>query len=375
MPIRVRPIIAMSAFLLGLQNWFLVVVATAEDLPGWAATLNDGGPVRIAIPAPADPHFAHLAWSKAVRAPDGTIVLACVAGFFHGDHGGGSPGVSTSTDGGKTFSALNVLRVFDKERDYSCCGNLALGVAEDGAIVLLAMAYTGDERNHIFGWRSIDNGRTWSDTDTSTLGPKKTGSVFGNILDVPGRGLTVLGHYRSGSSPHSKGIWIAISTDHGKTWGEPARIVKEPTVEPMMVQSGDRLIALVRNKTGKSDNPLLSVSDDGGKSWKTELSELSIERPGYRPASPCMAVRPEKPNELIALTTERGAQGRIWLWKANAEKLDWKRERQVLEFPQSKQNDYGYPWLVHVAGDRWLMFYYHGRLHGANSIWVAEVTL
>jgi hypothetical protein len=267
--------------------------------------------------------------------------------------------------------------VFDKDKDYSCSGNLALGVAEDGAIVLLAMAYTGNERNHIFGWRSTDNGRTWSEVDTSTLGPNKTGSVFGNILNIPGRGLSVLGHYRAGSSPHTKGIWIASSGDHGRTWGEPTKIVEEPTAEPMMVRSGDRLIALLR-KSGKSDLQYVSVSDDGGKSWKTAPSELKIEKPGFSLAAPCAAVHPEKPNQLIVLTTERGDPGRIWLWRAEADKLDWKRERIILEYPRpegSKHNDYGYPWLVHLEGDRWLMFYYHGLGHGPNSIWVAEVAL
>lgn len=355
----------------------IATTARAEDLPAWAATLNDGGKVRVAVPPPSDPHFAHLSWCKAVRAPDGTIVLAYIAGIFHGSHGGGSPAVSISTDDGKTFSEPNILRVFDKEKDYSCSGNLALGVAEDGAIVLLAMAYTGDERNHIFGWRSTDGGRSWKETDTTTLGPNKTGSVFGNILTIPGRGLTAIGHYRAGSSPHAKGIWIASSTDDGRTWGEPHRIFDEPTVEPMLIRSGDRLIALLR-KLGKSDAQLVSVSDDDGKTWQTAPSELTIEKPGFSLAAPFAAVHPERPNQLVVLTTERGKPGRIWLWKAEADKLNWRRERIVLEYPRpdgSKHNDYGYPWLVHLRGDRWLMFYYHGLGRGPNSIWVAEVTL
>ena len=40
-------------------------------------------------------------------------------------------------------------------------GNLAMGVGNDGAVVLLAMAYGGDEANTILAWRSIDNGKTW----------------------------------------------------------------------------------------------------------------------------------------------------------------------------------------------------------------------
>jgi hypothetical protein len=145
----------------------------------------------------------------------------------------------------------------------------------------------------------------------------------------------------------------------------------------MLVRANDRLIALLR-KAGKSDSQLVSVSDDGGRSWRTAPSELKIEKPGFSLAAPCAAVHPEKPGDLVVLTTERGNPGRIWLWRGSADKLEFRRERQILEFPRpegSKHNDYGYPWLVHVEGDRWLMFYYHGLGHGPNSIWVAEVTL
>ena len=88
------------------------------------------------------------------------MVLASVAGTFHGTNGGGSPAVSVSADGGRTFTAPNVLRAFGPGMEFTHCGNLALGLAEDGALVLLAMAFTGDIRNTIVGWRSADEGRT-----------------------------------------------------------------------------------------------------------------------------------------------------------------------------------------------------------------------
>src|SRR4051794_29115140 len=80
----------------------------AEEFPVWAARQTDGGPVRIAVAPPKDPRFAHLAWPKAIRTKDGTIVVAYLAGVSHG--GSGCPAVSTSTDGGKTFTEPSVLR-------------------------------------------------------------------------------------------------------------------------------------------------------------------------------------------------------------------------------------------------------------------------
>lgn len=102
-------------------------------------------------PAPEEPRFARLSWIKVVRTPRGTSVLACVAGEFHGNHGERRAAVARSADSGRTFSKLRILGEFGPGRDYTCCGNLALDLAGDGTLVLLAMAYTGEETNHIFG--------------------------------------------------------------------------------------------------------------------------------------------------------------------------------------------------------------------------------
>jgi hypothetical protein len=358
-----------------------VTVRSAEPTPSWAARAPGGGAMgRIVIPAPAEERFAHLSWPKAVRAKDGTIVLAYIAGIFHGTHGAGSPAVSISTDGGSTFTPPQVLREFAKGKDYTQSGNLALGVAEDGALVLLAMAFNNDAANNIFGWRSTDSGSTWTVTDTSTLGPNKTGSVFGNILHIPGRGLTVVGHYRKPSVPHSKGIWMASSKDDGRSWSEAAPISDVSAVEPVLIQTAGRLLAFLR-ATSMAGTQFVSVSEDGGGTWTTARSVLAPESGAlYSLAAPCAAVNPQNAEEVFVLTTERSKSpelpGRIWLWKGNAQQQNWRRERVLLEFPKEKgQTDLGYPWLLHLEGHRWLMFYYHGRGRGAGSIWSAEVEL
>jgi hypothetical protein len=357
----------------------IATAVSAAEPPGqWVATLPDGGKVRVAVEPPDDKRFAHLSWCKAVRAPDGTIVLAYTAGIFHGNHGGGSPAVSISTDNGQTFSAPQVLREFGKGKDYTQSGNLALGVAGDGALVILAMAYTGNDTNHIFGWRSTDSGRTWTPTDTGTLGPDKTGSVFGNFVNVPGKGLIVLGHYRAGSSPYTSGIWMAASNDDGKSWGEPRSISAADAAEPVLVSTEGRLIAFLRGKAKKGQE-YVAVSDDQGENWVTRLSDLAPENPKtHSIAAPCAVVNPENPNEMLVLTNERGNPGRFWLWRGDAKKLEFKRERVLLEIPRIEKDnhtDYGYPWLLHVSGRKWMMFYYHGLSHGPNAIWVADVEL
>lgn len=363
----------------------------ADGTAAWKARNPSGEVVRMAVPAAADPRYAHLSWNKVVRTPKGTVVLACVAGTFHGNHGGGCPAVVRSSDGGATFSDLQILREFGPGLDYSCCGNLALGIAEDGAIVLLAMAYTGDEANQIFGWRSEDEGLTWKPTDTDKLGPNRTGSVFGNVVPVKGEGLVVFGHYRVGSTPHAEGIWMSTSQDHGRTWSEARRIADVPAVEPVVVPSQGKLIGFFRStKKAVFDVPaaegrqFVGVSTDQGRRWETTLSSLDAEDPATaRLAAPCAVEDPGRPGELLVLTTERargaGQNSRIWLWRGKADRLEWKRERVVLEFPpggpDNPNTDLGYPWLLHEGGNRWSLYYYHGQSKGASAIWVTQVEI
>jgi lysophospholipase L1-like esterase len=350
-----------------------------------------GDAVRIAVPAPSNPRFAHLSWNKVVRTPKDTVVLACVAGTFHGSHGGGCPAVARSTDGGASFSDLQTLREFGPGLDYTCCGNLALGIAEDGAVVLLAMTYTGDEANQIFGWRSEDDGITWTPTNTSALGPNKTGSVFGNILPLAREGLAVFGHYRIGSTPHSEGIWMATSPDHGRTWGGARRIAEVPAVEPVVLVTQDKMIGFFQStKKAVFDEPsaegrqFVGVSTDQGRTWETKLSSIDAENPEKaRLAAPCAVEHPERPGELLVLTTERargsGQNSRIWLWRGKSDALEWARERVLLEFPpggpENLNTDLGYPWLLHEGGDRWSVYFYHGQSKGASAIWVTGVKI
>jgi hypothetical protein len=355
-------------------------------LPAWAAKNLDGYPVRIAVPAPEDPRFAHLSWNKVLRIPKGTVILAYTAGTFHGNNGGGSPAVSRSTDGGRTFSEPQILREFGPGLDYTQSGNQALGLDENGHLVLLAMAFTADTTSHIFGWRSEDEGVTWEPVDTSALGPDKTGSVFGNIVPVQGQGIMVLGHYRQGSKPHTRGIWLSTSRDQGRTWSPARRIADVHAAEPVLVQTASgRLLGFFRSRGDKNlrGRQYTSVSDDQGATWQTGLSVLDSEdNTRSRLAAPFAVENPDRKGEILVLTTERGkvgeTRGRIWLWRGDARKPDWKRDRVLLEFPhvaKDANNDFGYPWLLHVEGNRWLMYYYHGRKDGANALWVTGVRL
>ncbi len=346
----------------------LILIGGFTAIVTRASMATEIGDPRIAVAAPEDARFAHLSWPKVVTAPDGTLVLAYISGREH-VNGDGCPAVSVSHDGGKTFSEPQILREFDKDKKYQHGANLAMGVTEDGAIVLMAMAFTNDERNSIFGWRSEDSGKSWTPVDTSPLAESKTGSVFGHVFEVPGKGLAATGHFRK---PKGVGIWVSYSTDHGKTWGDPQTITNEAYFEPTFIFAGKKLIGLIRENKAHAYHQW--VSDDLGRTWQVKKSALQGDPSAVHP-SPFLIEDPEHPGQLYALQTQRGKNNQIHLWKASADasEPEWKHVTKVVEAPADQ--DFGYPWMTSLGDGKWFLTYYAGEKVGPNSIWGMQLSL
>ena len=352
------------------------LAVAASQLPPWAGRAPNGDTVRVAVAPPDNPRFEHLAWPKAVRTADGTIVLGYLAGTHHGSES--CPAVSYSTDGGKTFSAPNVLKEFGPGKEYGNSGNMALGIAHDGAVLLLAHGHNADS-NHIYGWRSTDGGRAWKNVDTSALGPNKTGSSTGTIVQLPGRKLMVVGHYRAGSKPYTTGIWQSVSADDGLTWGEPAMVNNLNAGEPVLVRHGDRLLVFIRGRGPANARQFVSVSDDWGQTWRTDLLNITaITKHATGLAHPFAMVNPHDSSELLAITFERPLPGSAQLWRGNAKTLAFQHDRTLVELPKiagDPNTDFGYAWLVPMEDRCALVFYYHGKGRGPCPIWVLETKI
>ncbi|GDY23257.1 hypothetical protein LBMAG56_46040 [Verrucomicrobiota bacterium] len=366
-------------FLLVVGSHSVGDAATAVATTAPAVSLaGDFGEPRVIVPASADPALAHHSWPKVVRAKDGTLVVAFVAERFHGFHGEGCPAVAISTNNGATFGAPTVLKRFTAKSEYTSAGNVALGLADDGAVVLLAMAYRGNAANTVDGWRSTDGGRTWAAADTATLDRNQTGSVFGGVPAVPGKGLAVFGHFRQGSLPQSQGLWLAWSEDGGKSWGKPRAFSEQGLFEPAFVFSGGRFIGLVRTKD-TADHYVQFTSADFGASWQVTERGLTSEHAGpVSLPSPCLVTDPEQPGRLYALVSERftdktpgGLLGRVVLWTADAKELRWQRRGEVVRFPRTlgARRDITYAWMTPLGGGEWFAVFYCGLVHGPADIY------
>jgi hypothetical protein len=339
------------------------------------------GTPRVLIPAPADPRHAHLGWPKIAVTSKGEYVLAYSAAQFHGAHGGGCPAVSTSSDG-ITFNDPQILETFDNSSTYTHCGNLAIGVTKDDAIIVMAMAYRGDEANSIFGWMSIDGGDSWQETNVASLSAGRTGSVYGHIFHVTGRGYAVCGHYRAGSYPHETGLWISFSQD-GLHWGPPELVTEASLVEPAVLCVEDELVGLIRNTDPQNLGSYALLRGNSRRfDWTVSESQVKTSRPDTRLPSPFITSDPDTPGRLIAMMTERtipgNTPGRISLWTSDTNGAEWSEHGTVIDFAHADDDpntDFGYPWTVKREDGPWLMVFYHGQNKGPNAIWTLDLEI
>ncbi|WP_417740259.1 sialidase family protein [Rosistilla oblonga] len=114
-----------------------LMIAVVTLMGGQSAVSGQGSSNQIIVPAPEAARFCHFSWPKVTKADDGGIVVASIAGRKH-VNGDGCPAVSVSNDGGKSFTSPHVLKTFDSTMKYQRAANLAIGKAENGAIVLMA---------------------------------------------------------------------------------------------------------------------------------------------------------------------------------------------------------------------------------------------
>ncbi|MEK3722636.1 sialidase family protein [Paenibacillus sp. FSL H8-0034] len=336
---------------------------------------GDFGQPRVIIPAPSNLRYAHLSWSKIVTAHDGTLVLAYLSGTTHRTNG--CPTVAVSKDGGKSFGEPQVLIDLHQGMEFEHSGNLALGVAVDGSIVLLAMALRSKQSSStIMGWRSEDSGATWIRVNTGNL-QKTTGSVYGHVFIVPGKGLAVTGHFREGSLLSDRGLWIAFSLDNGLSWGDPQMITEQYLAEPAFCWVNNKLIGLAKGMKGNGLGYTQFESDDYGENWRFTNPVLSIEQD---PTSPSLIPDPDNPERVYAFQTERkiagseSAPGHITLFQTRVIDLKWEKVGVIAYFPQllnqsTVKRDFGYPWMTKCEDGTWLLVFYDGEFAGPNSLW------
>ena len=184
----------------------------------------------------------------------------------------GSLAVSSSTDGGRTWSGPSNpddRSGFADKESVASDGNGTLYVAYDD--VLRAVQDRGDQVDVRMA-RSTDGGLTWSPTVPVA---DSIGNVLGPVLAARPDGTV----YAAWWNLTDGNILADVSHDYGLTWGVDVRVNDaegsaeyvnaswEGSMPSLTVDSLGRVYVAWADRRGGSPDVVVSRSDDGGRTW------------------------------------------------------------------------------------------------------------
>jgi sialidase-1 len=213
------------------------------------------------------------------------------------DHSENDIVMKRSTDGGKTWSPLQVI---DEDGANALNNPTAVVLRENGRVLLMYQRYPKgfDERNaepgldgpricRTFTTHSDDDGVTWSRHTEITLQVKRAEAT--SIAAGPGIGIQLArGKYAGrilmpfNQGPYGKWkVYAVFSDDGGKSWryGETApEGTKGYANEVQFVELNDGSVMLNARNQGGEKRRKIAFSHDGGETWSpTQTDAILIE--------------------------------------------------------------------------------------------------
>jgi sialidase-1 len=204
--------------------------------------------------------------------------------------------VKRSSDGGKTWSALQMVW----NDSTNTCGNPAPVIDQKtGKIVLLStwnlgsdhekeiIAGTSKDTRRVFVLTSADDGISWSDAKQITSDVKNTGWTW--YATGPGRGLQVSkGKYKGRMLVPANHVTanekrnyshVIYSDDAGDSWALGGITRQDSVNESTLAQlSNGRLMLNMRNASKKRVRQT-AISKNGGKSWSNIKPDNALIEP------------------------------------------------------------------------------------------------
>ena len=233
-----------------------------------------------------------------VCTPKGTVLAFCEGRKGgRGDAGNIDMLVRRSADGGKTFSAQQVIW----DDDANTCGNPCPVVDAETGTVWLLMTWnrgtdtereiinrTSKDTRRVFVTHSTDDGKTWAKPTEITKAVKcvywtwyATGPGAGiQIAHGPDKGRLIAGcdHIKADSKKYySHAIY---SDDHGRTWRLGGTTPRDQVNECQAVELTDgRLMLNMRNYDRTKHQRQVAFSADGGQSWAGQAFDAALVEP------------------------------------------------------------------------------------------------
>jgi len=204
--------------------------------------------------------------------------------------------------------------------------------------------------------RSKDGGKTWdrpTEIDVCEIG---YGSPYGKIIALPDQSLLmpIYGEQprRTGEEVKGREDWSYLfhSTDHGVTWKHYSTIATKRFNETsvLLLRSG-RMIAALRT-SAPEQAVWLAESTNLGKSWS---EPVRLTPPRHHPAD---LIELEDGRVLLTVGQRVGSLGAVALVSDANGKLEWSSRTTLIA--DATNGDCGYPSSVALSRDRALTFYY-----------------
>jgi len=225
---------------------------------GLSAVAGDSPPVK-SKPDVIVYRGSYPGWPWIASDKQGRLICVFRDGTEHGYSATGRAMMTTSTDGGKTWSTPTVI-VDAPEIDDR---NVAVAVLPNGQWLVSYNEYTADKQSQAMTVRSADVGKTWSAPqrlDRSNTRTRAAAVLLANN-DL------VLPYYIAPGN----GALAAVSHDLGRTW----KTVRVPDTEGFVGDEWDlvevepgRLVGIFRNNHRRKQGFFWkSESRDGGRTW------------------------------------------------------------------------------------------------------------
>jgi len=231
-----------------------------------------------------------------VTAKNGDLLAFCERRFGFSDHAKNDIVLKRSSDGGKTWSDMQIVddaggdSLNDPSAIVMGSGEIILmyqrfpegyHTISNHTMTMAERGYGGPRNTRTLMRRSTDHGKTWSEPVNVTRSVRRPEAV--NIAS-PGRGIELKQGKHAGRllfpvyenfSTISERIWntsVIISDDKGKTWRAGEMVPRDDLGgygnENQIVERKDGAILMSSRNQAGAKLRRLSVSHDGGETWK-----------------------------------------------------------------------------------------------------------
>ena len=230
--------------------------------------------------------------------------------------------------------------------------------------------------------RSFDNGLTWSEPESFDVSSFSFYSHTGQtgVIELPD-GSWLLPFHGQCSLDEPERVFVARSSDRGRTWGQPSTVAYDPEGQrgfhepPMLKLPSGKLLVVTRShnvtREGGADYLYQTFSTDNGWTWQ------GLERTpiwGY-------------PSHLLLLRSGRilctyGYRQKPYGIRAvfsDDEGASWDMENEIVIRADGANRDLGYPSSIQLDDGRILTSYYFPDIDGiryiAGYIWSEDGAL